>query len=282
MVERREIFRYNRSIPDYEVKTMKILLTGARGFVGSRIADAMDVVAAPSLRAMTDEDIRRLVGETGPDVIIHTAAVSDIGECAKNPEGSCRANVEIPLALVRTGVKAVLFSTDQVYSGRTDEGPYAEDVTAPANLYAEHKLEMERRVLEANPDCVLLRATWMYDMPLYGVPNRWNFLVGMLRERALAFSGTSHRAVSYVREVAARMEQAVALPGGVYNDGSESDMTMLEIARWLAEELKLDVRLSDAGPEHNLWMDCSKLKRQGIAFNDTLDALRQCIRDYSL
>ena len=261
---------------------MKILLTGARGFVGSRIADAMDVVAAPSLRAMTDEDIRRLVGETGPDVIIHTAAVSDIGDCARDPEGSFRANVEIPLALVRTGVKAVLFSTDQVYSGRTDEGPYAEDVTAPANLYAEHKLEMERRALETNPDTVLLRAAWMYDMPKYGIRNRSNFLVNMLRERELAFSSTQYRGLSYVREVAGHMQKAAELPGGVYNYGSANSLTMLETARWLAEELRLDIRLRDAGPRHNLWMDGAKLRAHGIVFRDTVGGLRQCIEDYAL
>ena len=261
---------------------MKILLTGARGFVGSRIADAADVVAAPSLRTMTDEDIGRLVGESGPDVIIHTAAISDIGDCARDPEGSFHANVEIPLALVRTGVKAVLFSTDQIYSGCEDEGPYAEDKTAPANLYAKHKLEMERRALEINPDTVLLRAAWMYDMPKYGVKNRSNFLVNMLRERELAFSSTQYRGVSYVREVAEHMRKAIRLPGGVYNYGSENSLTMLETARWLAEELRLDIRLRDAGPRHNLWMDGAKLRAHGIVFRDTVGGLRQCIEDYAL
>ena len=261
---------------------MKILVTGPRGFVGARLMQALDAVPAPSLRDATEDDVRRLVDEVAPDAIVHTAAISDIGACAADPEASWRANVELPLMIARTGVKSVLLSTDQVYSGCKGEGPYAENEVAAANLYAEHKLEMEKRVLDANPDAVLLRATWMYDMPLYGVPNRFNFLVGMLRARELAFSGTAHRAVTYVREVAAHMEEAIALPGGVYNYGSESDLTMLEIARWLKDELKLEVALSDAGPEHNLWMDCGKLKRRGIRFNDTLGGLKQCIRDYGL
>lgn len=262
---------------------MKILVTGPRGFVGARIMAAMpEAVAAPSLRGATDDDIRRLVDDVEPDIILHTAAISDIGACAKDPEGSYRANVELPLAIAKTGVKCVLFSSDQVYSGCAGEGPYAEEETAPANLYAAHKLEMEGRVLDANPDAVLLRATWMYDMPMYGVPNRGNFLMNMLRERALSFSATEHRAVTYVREVAAHMHEAARLPGGVYNCGSENDRTMLVTARWLANELGLDIRLDDAGPRHNLWMDCQKLKRCGIAFNDTLSGLRQCINDYGL
>lgn len=261
---------------------MKALVTGPRGFVGARIVQAIGAVPAPSLRDATEDDLKRLVDAVQPDVIIHTAAISDIGACAADPEGSWRANVALPLMIARMGVKPVLFSTDQVYSGCEGEGPYGEEEVAPANLYAEHKLEMERRVLEANPDAVLLRATWMYDMPMYGVPNRGNFLVNMLREKALAFSGTARRGVTYVREVAALMEQAVRLPGGVYNYGSENDRTMLETAWWLADALKLDVRLSDAGPGHNLWMNCARLKAQGIRFNDTLGGLGQCIRDYGL
>ena len=261
---------------------MKILVTGPRGFVGARILQALDAVPAPSLRDAAQDDILRLVDAAEPDVVVHTAAISDVGACAADPEASWRANVALPLMIARTGVKCVLFSSDQVYGGSAGEGPYAEDEAVPANVYAEHKLEMEQRVLEANPDAVLLRATWMYDMPLYGVPNRGNFLTAMLRQKELSFSATQRRAVTYAREVASWMAEAVRLPGGVYNYGSESSLTLLETARWLADELQLDVRLRDAGPAHPLWMDCSRLKQQGIAFRDTLGGLRQCIRDYAL
>ena len=261
---------------------MKILVTGPRGFVGARIIAAMDAIPAPSLRDATEDGIRRLVDRVEPDVVIHTAAISDISACAENPEASYRANVALPLMIARAVPKPILFSTDQVYGGCAGEGPYAEDETAPANLYAEHKLEMERRVLDANPNAVLLRATWMYDMPLYGAANRGNFLVNMLRARELAFSATQRRGVTYVREVARLMPKAVGLPGGVYNFGSENPLTMLETARWLADALNLDIRLTDAGPRHPLWMDCAKARSHGIDFPDTVSGLRQCIEDYNL
>ena len=262
---------------------MKVLVTGPRGFVGARImAELPGAVPVPSLREADEETVRRLVGETGPDVIIHTAAVSDIGACERDPEASYRANVQLPVWLARTGVRLVAFSTDQVYSGCREPGPYTEDTVAPANLYARHKLEMEARTLEANPSAVLLRATWMYDMPLYGVRNRGNFLVNMLRGRSLSFSATQHRAVTYVREAAANILQAAALPGGIYNYGSENDLTMLDTARWLKETLSLSVNLQNAGERHNLWMNCEKAKAHGIFFNSTPDGLRQCIADYGL
>ncbi len=261
---------------------MKILLTGARGFVGARIAAALPVTAAPSLRDMTEDDVKRLVDETEPDAIIHTAAIYDIPTCEKDPEASWHANVQLPVWLAKTGVKAVLFSTDQVYGGCAGEGPFSESDTAPANCYASHKLEMERRVLDVNPSAVLLRATWMYDMPLYGAVNRGNFLMNMLRQREAAFSDTQHRAVTYVREVARWTERALSLPGGSYNFGSENSLTMLKTAQWLKERLNLPITLHDAGPRPHLWMNCGKARAQGIRFMDTVDGLEKCIRDYTL
>lgn len=162
---------------------MRVLVTGPRGFVGARIMDELgqEAIPCPSLQSVDEKGVRRIVDAARPDLIIHTAAISDIPTCEKNPEASYRANVELPVWLARIGVKCVMFSTDQVYSGCTGEGPYTEEETAPTNLYSCHKLEMEQRTLDINPDTVLLRATWMYDMPKYGVPNRGNFLVNMLR-----------------------------------------------------------------------------------------------------
>ncbi|MBQ9009676.1 MAG: sugar nucleotide-binding protein [Clostridia bacterium] len=261
---------------------MRILLTGPTGFVGARIMDALPVIPAPSLRGMEESQVRQMVGELEPDVIIHTAALSDIGQCREMPDESYHANVELPLWLVRTGVRTVIFSSDQVYSGLPEPGPYTERQAKPANLYAEHKLEMEQRTLDAAPETVLLRAAWMYDMPRYGCRNRGNFLVNMLRQEEIAFSSTQLRSVTYVREVAAKMEKVLHLPGGVYNFGSENTLSMLDTARWLAETLRLRIRIRDAGPRHDLAMDTGKLKSFGLSFSSVQEGLMQCIRDYSL
>ena len=263
---------------------MRIMLTGPRGFVGARIAQRFEVMPAPSMRDMDERDVRALVERMEPDVIVHTAAISDIAACERDPEASRRANVQIPIWLASAGVKCVMFSTDQVYSGSAGEGPYAEADAAPANTYAKHKIEMENRVLDINPECVLLRATWMYDMPVYGVPNRGNFLVNMLAARRgrIAVSMNQHRGVTYVRDVAERIGQALTAPGGVYNFGSENELTMGQTARRLSDRLDLGVHIEDAGDRHNLWMDCARARAAGIVFPGTLQGLEKCIADYDL
>ena len=267
---------------------MRILLTGARGFLGSRIRQAMDVIPAPSLQKLGQEEIAALVGETAPDVIVHTAAISDIGACQADPEGSYRANVELPvwLAQAAKNAKLVMLSTDQVYSAHPGPGPYREADTAPGNLYAEHKLEMERRVLEISPDAVLLRATWMYDLPLYGTANRGNYLMNLLRAAAtgapLMVPMEQYRGLTYVREAAKNMEKAMRLPGGVYNFGSETELTMGQLTLQLREKLGLNLQILPGQPRHNLWMDCRKAAESGCVFSSTAEGLETCLSDYGL
>ena len=143
-----------------------VLVTGASGFVGSKIMNiCKDVIACPSLRNATEDEIKRIVEESGVDTIIHTAAISDIGVCQANSDASYMANVQIPVFLAKASknIKLICFSSDQVYSGTDEEGPYTEGMVKPNNIYAEHKLEMEQRVLDISPDAVMLRAEWMYD-----------------------------------------------------------------------------------------------------------------------
>lgn len=267
---------------------MRILLTGPRGFLGSRIRQAMDVIPAPSLQNLGQEEIATLVEETMPDVIVHTAAISDIGACQANPEGSYRANVELPIWLAQAAknAKLVMLSTDQVYCAHSDPGPYREEDVAPGNLYAQHKLEMERRVLEISPDAVLLRATWMYDLPLYGVPNRGNYLMNLLRAAAtgepMMVPMGQYRALTYVREAAKNMEKAMRLPGGVYNYGSETELTMGQLTQHLRDRLGLSLQILPGQPRHNLWMDCSKATEHGCTFSATAEGLENCLADYGL
>ena len=265
-----------------------ILLTGAKGFLGSRIAAQLVVTAAPSLQGMTREAVMRMVEDHAPEVIIHTAAISDIGVCERQPEDSWHANVELPLWLASAArnCKLVMLSTDQVYSACPEAGPYTEDQVCPGNTYARHKLEMENRVLDIAPDAVLLRATWMYDMPLYGAKNRGNFLVNMLEAAArggeVSFSSGQYRGITYAREVAGYMAAACQLPGGVYNFGSENPLSAYDTARYLRDALQLNVRLTDVPPRHNLWMNCDKLRQAGIAFSSTVEGLERCLQDYGL
>lgn len=261
---------------------MKILVTGANGFVGKKIMETCpDVVASPSLRNKTEDDIRRIVGESGADVIIHTAAISDMRVCESDPENSYIANTVLPTYLARasSGIKLICFSSDQVYNACSSDGPFSEDDAAPGNVYARHKLEMEQRVLDILPSAVMLRAEWMFDYN----PSRSNYLMLVLSANdRLSFSSKQYRGITYLREVAENIVQTTTLPGGSYNFGSETDRSMYEITSDFLKLIGKDTPLDDPMTGKNLWMDCSKARGYGIRFSSVTDGLIRCAEDYGL
>ena len=259
-----------------------ILVTGANGFVGGKIMQiCKNVVPCPSLRNATEDQIKRILNENEIDAIIHTAAISDMGVCRADPEASYAANVRLPVYLAKAagGIKLVCFSSDQVYNGSEEEGPYTEDMVNPINVYAKHKLEMEQRVLDIAPHAVMLRAEWMYDY----YPQRANYFMNIINaQESVAFSSKQYRGVTYVKEVAENMERALQLPGGAYNFGSETTRSMYEITEEYLTILGKQIRLEDAPPRHHLWMNCDKARRHGVVFQSVEDGLIQCAKDYNL
>ena len=276
----------------------KVLVSGAGGFVGARImtqlADRYTLCAFPKgmLAAADETAVAELVRREQPDVILHTAAISDTGYSEQHPAESYRANVELPLWIAQvarqTGAKLVSFSSDQVYAGLDAVELFTEDrPLSPANVYGRHKLEAEQRVLDALPDAVLLRATWMYDLPGYGLPIRGNFLLNLLtaamRQETLRFSGSDYRGITYVREAVERLSDAMELPGGVYNFGSGNDCDMYATAERACALLNMHPALEKADWQRCLLMDGSKFRAAaGVGFGDTMTGLTHCLRDYGL
>lgn len=269
----------------------KVLVTGAGGFVGRHLTGLLseagfEVAAVTHAKLdITDaEAVFRTLEADGPDIVVHCAAISSTGYAKEHPDESLAVNVcgslNVARACKHLGVRLFAMSSDQVYSGCSLDGPLKEDLDlAPNNPYGEHKLLMEKRVLEIFPDAVLLRLAWMFEP--YNQERPHTDIISRLTAikssgEAAKFSTRELRGMSDVRDVCRNIIAAFdVLPGGVYNFGSENRMftydTMLEIAGRC--DIPQDRILPDDSWGRNISMDCTRIRNYGIAFPDTVTAV---------
>ena len=172
-------------------------------------------------------------------------------------------------------------SSDQVYNGTPLLGPLKEhEVLQPVNVYGQHKLEAEQRALRNNPNAVGLRLTWMYDVPNSSMKLNSNIMVNLQKayNEGTTLKAATHefRGVTNVWEVVKFMQQALNLPGGIYNFGSgntlNSYLLHLEFAKKMGLENPERWILPDeerfCEQPRNLVMDCSLVEGFGIRFSD--------------
>ena len=114
-------------------------------------------------RADLDVTDRAAVAEAvrGADLVVHTAAMTDVDGCEREPERADAVNAGGAENVVAAGGRVIHLSTDYVFSGAR-AGEYAEDdPTGPLGVYGRSKLAGERAVL-ARPGNLVVRTSWVY------------------------------------------------------------------------------------------------------------------------
>src|SRR3989338_4484066 len=169
---------------------MKILITGSAGFVGKFIFNYLkseNQVYGISRRSsettthsfdISNIDISSILNEIAPDVIIHSAALTNVDYSEEHQDEAWKNNVFGTENLVKwckeNDKKMIYISTDYVYSGeKNNYDEYSE--TNQVNYYGKTKLEAENLVKKLN-NWVILRSTVIFGYDKLGT----NFLMQML------------------------------------------------------------------------------------------------------
>jgi len=162
-----------------------ILILGTNGQVGTELqrsfANAGKVTACDRQRAdlSKPEELRPLIRQLRPDVILNAAAYTAVDRAESEPELAMTINGDAPRVLAEEAAEldAVLvhYSTDYVFDG-SKASPWVEtDATNPLNVYGKTKLAGEKFIEAVGGKYFIFRTSWVYG------PHGHNFLRTMLR-----------------------------------------------------------------------------------------------------
>lgn len=150
----------------------KILITGAEGMLGSALLQqaADKFLSFPTtfndLDITDSAKVRERFLEIKPQIVIHTAAYTEVDGCEKNPEVAFRVNVvgtqNVTEACRGVGATLIFISSDYVFDG-TKRTPYTEqDQTNPLGVYGKNKLEAEDIIRRLLPQYLIIRSSFLF------------------------------------------------------------------------------------------------------------------------
>ncbi len=233
---------------------MRILLTGATGFIGAHLGAALNTnhdilgIAGENPRSpgfsvqranLTDQRATRdLLREFAADMIIHSAALSRILECEAYPKKAEEINVIATRTLTEEaasrGAKMIFFSSDMVFSGQ--KGNYTEqDTPSPINVYGRTKLRAEKIVLDTNPQNLVVRLNSVVGASRgFGASFSERILSDIRKQGKVQLFTDQFRSPIHVRSVISVVTRLIAKNAvGVLHLGGPQRLSRAELGRAL-------------------------------------------------
>lgn len=153
---------------------MKIIITGARGQLGTELINQLENIDGIGI-IPTDRDelniidinnVNGFLSTNKPDVVINCAAHTAVDLCETDVENAYKINAigpkNLAIACEKVGAKLVQVSTDYVFDGKGAR-PYREDdITCPNSIYGTSKLMGENFVKEFCSKYFIVRTAWLY------------------------------------------------------------------------------------------------------------------------
>jgi dTDP-4-dehydrorhamnose reductase len=165
------------AVADFAVRSLAkttlvqpILISGATGTLGAAFARACEkrnlayhVLTRQEMDIADPASVEAAIVRFRPWAIITAGGYVRVDEAEREAERCLRENTHGPtvlaLACMRHSLRFVTFSSDLVFDGAKD-GPYVEsDAVAPLNVYGRSKAEAEQRVLDADPQALVIRTS---------------------------------------------------------------------------------------------------------------------------
>ena len=232
---------------------MRIIVTGAKGQLGSDVMQRLSEIGAEAIGAdidrldITDEKaVDLFFKESHADGVIHCAAYTNV-DLAESQKEICRkinadGTRNIAAACEKYGMKLLYLSTDYVFDGRGTEPFETDSPKAPCNFYGKTKLEGETEAARLCKRLFIVRISWVFG------ENGKNFVKTMLRlaaERSeISVVCDQTGSPTYTKDLAVLLcEMISGCKYGVYHATNEGICSWAEFADKIMELSKSETKI---------------------------------------
>ncbi|RZP29205.1 dTDP-4-dehydrorhamnose reductase [bacterium] len=238
----------------------KILITGAFGQLGTSLCEVLSnksILATGRVMTLTEkyhcmelditnqENVKELIRNYKPDIIIHLAAMTDVDGCEKNPETAFEINVGATENLLKNfNGKFIYVSTDYVFDG--EEGPYYEDDKVnPVSVYGRTKLYGENLVQESDLEWIILRSNIIFSYNDRTKASFVNWVVDSLKKKQMiTVVNDQWNNPTWTNDLANVMSMMIEKNiCGIYHYGGGDFLNRYEFAKMIASTFSLDREL---------------------------------------
>ena len=277
-----------------------IWVTGANGQLGKELQELAplhpDFNFIFTTRAQApihdEQKVNNFLRDNRVNICINAAAYTAVDLAEQERELAMQINGtavgKLAAACKVHGVRFLHVSTDYVFNGG-GKAPYKEnDATDPVNYYGQTKLMGEQLALKENPDCIIVRTSWVYSR--FGK----NFVKTMLRlmseKESIGVVSDQFGCPTYAADLAEavfRLSTSNAAPG-IYHYCNMGEISWFDFASAIKDlsgsSCKVNaIKTTDfptpaKRPAYSA-LDTSKIRNQtGLVITNWKESLATCIR----
>ncbi len=283
---------------------MKVLITGANGYVASLIKmynteHEFIGIDKEDLDFSNPQAVKEYFEKAEFDIVVHTAGLAVTQICEEQPELTRNINT-ISTNMIADVCKAkskrmIFFSTEQCFNGKTVPGPFnEEDTLESVSKYGIQKAESDLYIRENLDNYVILRFSWLMGLPMPRVKASANIVGNTLQalksKTPTKFTVNEVRGMTYAQHIADYFNTIINMESGAYHLSSVNNRSTYDAAKYIAksfgycdEEISTYIlpdhdRYSDRARDYRL--DNTKIKAAGVNLTTFEDDVARIIADF--
>ena len=278
----------------------KVLVTGSNGLLGQKLTERIlskkdfKLIATSKgnnrftetegytyaiMDIADEESINQVIAKFKPDVVINTAAMTNVDTCEIEKEICWTLNVTAVKYLIKAcekhQIQLIQLSTDFIFDG--EDGPYLENAKPnPLSYYGESKLAAEKLLIDSNIHYTILRT-----IIVYGIVNDMSRSNIVLWAKGALEKGNPINVVDdqwrmpTLAEDLAEICLLAAEKGaqGIFNASGKDLMSIVELVQHVADYYQLDKSLINPISTASLNQTAKRPKRTGFILDKSIKEL---------